>query len=796
MKRITSWILALLFVFTSIILPVKTSNAEGELDYFKSHEKLVVNNKLIVSIFGDNSSFDEITYEKDGELHTTAIKPSFDYEDTGRLEAYIPVEQTGEYRIGRIGNYAVEDSFTVYESIEEAYNGSLEVLFEDGETFESIYEAIGQVRSYDDNGEFVEFKFKVNGGEYTGFYDGVSMSVDFAEELEDLSGTYTIEIYNHRDYMTKTIHLNPIIVEEVDGDVVQLSGQNVELSSYKDSPVLKQLIEEKTSLKRISGKNRFETAVAISKETFQTADTVVIVNSHNFPDALSAGSLAYNKEAPILFSGKDSLNDSTLKEIKRLGAKSVVLVGGTASLSTNVERTLQSNNLIVERISGKSRFETAIEIAKKLREDTHTDTIVLANGFSYPDALSIAPYSAMKNYPILYTDLNELDDSVKRYLMGGGYTKILIVGGEASVSQNIENHLRNAGLEVNRIKGTDRYDTSSEIAEQLVQSSKKIVLASGQDFPDALAGGVFAAKGEAPIILTPKESLNQGASQYINKHEVFDVELLGGDGVLSTELPDLVKNVYLNSETILDEYAVRKEGEEVKKEETQKPIEPTNPVKPSVPNKPFNNMSVAEKKVFKGSLPYNKPKKILIDPGHGAGRAHNRGFVGASQYANEGDNNYFISLILKEELEKRGYIVNMTRPNRGDNPSLVKRGSMAKGYDLFISVHSNAANAGVRGTEVYDDVINTTSELSKKLSASSARVFGHNNRGMKLRYYSDTNRDNYYGVLRHSLAKHSMLVEYGFHTNWQDASLLINNNHRRTLMSEQARIIHEYFQNR
>lgn len=791
MKRITSWALTLLFVFTSIILPVKTSNAIGELDYFKSHEKLVVNNKLIISVFGDNSSFNEITYEKDGVLHTTPIEPSLDYEDTGRLEAHIPVEETGEYRIGRIGNYAVEDSFTVYESIEEAYNGSLEVLFENGDVFESIYEAIGKVRSYNDKGELIEFKFKVNGEEYTGFYDGISMSVDFSEQLEDLSGEYTVEIYNDRDYITRNINLNPIIIEEekVDGGTVQLSGQNVELSSYKDSPILRELIEEKTTLKRISGKNRFETAVAISENTFQRADVVVIVNSHNFPDALSAGSLAYNLEAPILFSAKDSLNSSTLNEIKRLGAKSVILVGGTASLDTNVEKTLEFNNLTVERISGKSRFETSIEIAKRLEKNTEIDTVILANGFSYPDALSIAPYSAMKNYPILYTDFNEIDDSVKKYLMVAGYPNILIVGGEASVSEDIENELKNLDFEVERTKGKNRYETSSKIAEKYIQDSKKVVLASGEDFPDALAGGVFAAKGKAPIMLTPKESLNQGASEYINQNNVFDVDLLGGEGVLSSELPDLVKNVYLNSETILNEYAVRKEGEEVEKEDP-KPLEPT------VPNKPFNTMSIAEKKIFKSTLPYNKPKKILIDPGHGAGRAHNRGFVGASQYANEGDNNYFISLILKEELEKRGYIVSMTRPNRGDNPGLEKRGSMAKGYDLFISVHSNAANAGVRGTEVYDDVIHTTAELSKKLSASSARVFGHNNRGMKLKYYSDTNRDNYYGVLRHSLAKHSMLVEYGFHTNAQDASLLMNNSHRRTLMSEQARIIHEYFQNR
>ncbi|HIT90547.1 MAG TPA: N-acetylmuramoyl-L-alanine amidase, partial [Candidatus Merdenecus merdavium] len=92
--------------------------------------------------------------------------------------------------------------------------------------------------------------------------------------------------------------------------------------------------------------------------------------------------------------------------------------------------------------------------------------------------------------------------------------------------------------------------------------------------------------------------------------------------------------------------------------------------------------------------------KILLDPGHGAGKAHNRGSV----IGNEGDNNYHFSIVLKNELEKRGFIVGTTRQSISQNPSLQSRGQKAKGYDLFLSLHSNANNnKNVRGTEIFPD---------------------------------------------------------------------------------------------
>ena len=77
--------------------------------------------------------------------------------------------------------------------------------------------------------------------------------------------------------------------------------------------------------------------------------------------------------------------------------------------------------------------------------------------------------------------------------------------------------------------------------------------------------------------------------------------------------------------------------------------------------------------------------KILLDPGHGPGRKHNRGFkqVENLPYCNEGDCNFIYSRdYLKPALEKYGFTVGLTRTDINQDPSLQARGAMGKGYDL------------------------------------------------------------------------------------------------------------------
>lgn len=177
---------------------------------------------------------------------------------------------------------------------------------------------------------------------------------------------------------------------------------------------------------------------------------------------------------------------------------------------------------------------------------------------------------------------------------------------------------------------------------------------------------------------------------------------------------------------------------------------------------------------------------IVLDAGHGAGRAHNRGGV----CFNEGDNNFYYSLVLKAELERYQNVkVILTRPTRGGNPTLAARKNKGRGADLFLSLHSNAAGATVRGTEVYDRVKRRNQKLAADLSAAIAKQFGHNNRGVKYKRLS--NGTSWYGVLRNNPAGYAMILEHGFHTNKTDCEYFKNNPAK--IARETAKVIASHY---
>lgn len=167
--------------------------------------------------------------------------------------------------------------------------------------------------------------------------------------------------------------------------------------------------------------------------------------------------------------------------------------------------------------------------------------------------------------------------------------------------------------------------------------------------------------------------------------------------------------------------------------------------------------------------------KIMLDPGHGRDR---RGFVNVPgfPYCTEGECNfYYAKNFLKPELEKHGFVVSMTKGSMGENPSLAKRGRMAKGYDLLLSLHSNAANGQATGVEIWDSTNprEKLPQLYKNITANIADAIGTKDRGVH--YRAARNGSNYYGILRNGLAKHNAIIEHVFHDNYSDAKKYVNN---------------------
>ncbi|WP_027954931.1 cell wall-binding repeat-containing protein [Halobacillus kuroshimensis] len=295
------------------------------------------------------------------------------------------------------------------------------------------------------------------------------------------------------------------------------------------SPDEESRIVEKTT-ERVSGEDRYQTAVEISKKGWDSADTVIIARGDEFADALAGAPLAYKEDAPILLTKSGNLNSEVAAEIKRLGAEKAIILGGTGAVSEYVKYKLTGMGVDVDRISGKTRFDTAANIAARL--DGNPENVIVADGFNYPDALAVAPYAAKEGYPILLSKTDELPSITKTAL--SDFDQSIVVGGTNAISKEVEAMLPDAS----RYSGQTRYETASSIAEQLGVKEGKTFVANGQNFADALSGSVLAAKEEASMLLVKPDQLPKSTKDTIGKLEINNFQVLGGTNAVSDEVAE------------------------------------------------------------------------------------------------------------------------------------------------------------------------------------------------------------------------------------------------------------------
>ncbi len=292
---------------------------------------------------------------------------------------------------------------------------------------------------------------------------------------------------------------------------------------------------------RLSGETRYDTMEKISAAGFDSADSVILASGKNFPDALGASALAGALKAPVLLTDPGELSAQAVSEIDRLGAKRVYIVGGTAAVSAGVERALKTEGYEVARISGDSRQQTAIKIAEKVSEMNPAETAIVAAGKNAWDSLSVSPFAYAKGYPIY---LANNDGSVSRETIdaieaNSSIKRIVIVGGSAAVSADAESALEVAVGDVERWSGDSRYETSQDIARHAMSegmTEATVAVASGENFPDALAGGALVGSRGGVLLLSPAADGAQAASWISARaSQIDECYILGGTSALSAE---------------------------------------------------------------------------------------------------------------------------------------------------------------------------------------------------------------------------------------------------------------------
>lgn len=288
--------------------------------------------------------------------------------------------------------------------------------------------------------------------------------------------------------------------------------------------------------KSLAGADRVATSIAVAEADFLPATTnttaqsatlraqaAVIASSASFPDALAAGPLAYAKVAPLLLTGKNSLDSRIGAALTKLvpAGSTVYVVGGEAAVSANVATAITNLGFTVQRVAGIDRYDTSVKVAQALGNPSKA---YAATGLDFPDALAAGVVAARQSGAILLTRGGEIPVVVAGYLLENPNVVVTAVGGPAA----------NAFPAATSYKGADRYATAVELAKAFPLTSVTAGVASGLNYPDGLVAAPYLARRGGVLLLTQQLVVPSATSNYIKATTKIDVlQVFGGLSVVS-----------------------------------------------------------------------------------------------------------------------------------------------------------------------------------------------------------------------------------------------------------------------
>lgn len=298
---------------------------------------------------------------------------------------------------------------------------------------------------------------------------------------------------------------------------------------------------DQNGLRRIFGQTRYQTMAAlVEKGEWDQGGTAIVASGANFPDALSASSLAGLMDAPVILTENSGLSTDASDELKRLAPTKVYVIGGESAISASTYKQIQNitgKKCTVERIAGQTRYETCMKIASH-PAFKQAKTVIIVTGTNYADALSISPYAYKKGYPILLCDpLKGLTNEEFDFVHEMCYDYAILVGGTSAVPQHVETQLKWLALNDQiRLSGATRFETSAEILDFETRTTSLktdgVFLATGKNFPDALAAGPVAAKkGTVLLLVDPgMQTTCKTLGEY--KDSISNAYIVGGTAVV------------------------------------------------------------------------------------------------------------------------------------------------------------------------------------------------------------------------------------------------------------------------
>lgn len=267
---------------------------------------------------------------------------------------------------------------------------------------------------------------------------------------------------------------------------------------------------------RVCGGNIAQNAIAISDVVYadKPPNSVILANGQLYQDAFAATALIhFPRNAPILFSSMNSVDQNTVAQIFKLRPKGVngthvFIVGG---ISHHVEQQLMRLGLRTKRISGTNSFETAAKVAAYLN---YPQNIMIVSGEDYREGLAACAWAAHMGDPILLTAKDYLPVSTRDVIQRTNNPSVYIIGSTATISNEVEEEIKRLNVKfADRISGYNPYDIAVNFAKYKSPDAKfgwgknyrdghAFTFTSIRSPFDSASGAILAHLGKHSPILT------------------------------------------------------------------------------------------------------------------------------------------------------------------------------------------------------------------------------------------------------------------------------------------------------
>ncbi len=184
------------------------------------------------------------------------------------------------------------------------------------------------------------------------------------------------------------------------------------------------------------------------------------------------------------------------------------------------------------RIAGSDRFATAAELART-SVPAGVDTVYVAQGYDFADALSATAVAGSTGTGILLVQPNQIPSVTARELTRISPRRIVVLGGTGAISTEVQRQLGAYAPQVDRVGGSNRYETSALVSRHFAPGVPRAYVATGQTFADALSAGALAADRNSPLLLVEQDRTPDAVKAELTRVRPAGVVVVGGPSAVS-----------------------------------------------------------------------------------------------------------------------------------------------------------------------------------------------------------------------------------------------------------------------